>query len=104
MKITIKDGGREEIRLLKLVKLGLYKTATEATEAAINALYEDALAKELAHSSEAQAAESRGLNLAAFQGLTAGRNNAGQHDGENGEARPSAPGKQARVLAKGRET
>jgi hypothetical protein len=96
MKITIKDGGREESRVLKLVSLGLFKNATEATEAAINALYEDALACELAQSAEAQAAESRGLDLAALQSLTAGPN-AADHD-YNKDAMPSAP----RLSAQGR--
>jgi hypothetical protein len=72
MKITIKDGGREEIRLLKLVNLGLFKNATEATEAAINVLYEDALARELALSAKAQAAVSPDIDLASLQGISAG--------------------------------
>jgi Arc/MetJ-type ribon-helix-helix transcriptional regulator len=98
MKITIKDGGREESRVQKLVSLGLFKNATEATEAAINALYEDALARELAQSAEAQAAESRGLDLAVLQGLTPGPSAANRDDG----ALASAPHQPAQLSAQGR--
>jgi hypothetical protein len=102
MKITIKDGGREESRVLKLVSLGLFKNATEATEAAINALYEDALARELAQSAEAQAAESHGIDLASLQSLSAGRPVASEADHDHDEEAVASTSRQtARLSAKG---
>jgi Arc/MetJ-type ribon-helix-helix transcriptional regulator len=100
MKITIKDGGREESRILKLVSLGLYKNATEATEAAINALYEDALARELAQSVQAQAAESHGLDLAVLQDIAPGPSAAVSDDDVGGMASTSR--QPAKLSAKGR--
>lgn len=69
MKITLKDRGREEQKLLKLVSIGRFKNATDATEAAINLLYQQVLAEEIQAGVAAQMAYHGDVDLFRLQGL-----------------------------------
>ena len=69
MKITIKEGSKEALRLKKLVSLGYYKNPTDATTAAINSLYQSKLAEETERQALRSSQENFGVDLYKMQGL-----------------------------------
>jgi hypothetical protein len=100
MKITLKDGGREEHKLLKLVTIGRFKNATDATEAAINLLYQKVLAEEMQAGVGAQRESHDDVDLFRLQGLTDSQLAERARDDEDEAPAPRVGGQGAKLSTK----